>query len=674
MNNSSHEKMITDSWQRCRGFGLHHETEPELAQLPASDTRLLLDIHRLLVNTTDHAVLPYYDNILNNSPCLILLADNGGQVLNSWGEKRFLSSTQKQWFRAGTSWREVSTGTNAIGTALATGQAVQVQRDEHFLKRHRYMIGSAAPIYDTNNELLAVLDISSDAYMPQAHTLGMVRLMSQSIENALLIDQYQQQHHIVTINTHADSLDSQWSGLIAIDEIGQVSAINRRSRTLFDFDFSGANINDVLGCSVDYLRKQTSAPFEICVLGKYRMFAKNAAPLSSGTIITSINGENSIALTSANLGFSSLDAKPEPAVVAKKVTGLEVSLEHLEFGDTRIKKAIAQAQKVIEKDIPILVFGETGVGKEVFVKALHRDSARGNKPLVALNCAAIPADLVESELFGYVKGAFTGADTKGSIGLIRKANNGVLFLDEIGDMPLNVQGRLLRVLQERKVTPLGSTQSYPVDVKLISATNCNLKALVEKERFRRDLFYRVSGLNVSLPALRERTDKTALFEHILSTKCLNQQQSILSSKIMAMFLKHPWPGNIRQFISVLNVALAMADEDPIESFHIPDDFYDDLRQQGEAESSAQELVDEALYEVEAVTQRVVELANSENKEKIADEIQPEPEYLKEEVIQLANQETLNCYNQCQGNLSKTAKLLGVSRNTLYKRLRELGLK
>jgi transcriptional regulator of acetoin/glycerol metabolism len=664
MNNSSHEKLITDSWQRCRNFGLQHETEPEIDQLLASDTRMLLDIHRLLVNTTDHAVLPYYDNILNNSPCLILLADNSGQVLNSWGEKRFLSNTQKQWFRAGTSWREVSTGTNAIGTALTTGQAVQVQRDEHFLKRHRYMIGSASPIYDTNNELLAVLDISSDSYMPQAHTLGMVRLMSQSIENALLFDQYQQHHYIDTINNHADSLDRKWSVLIAIEENGRVSAINRRSRRLFDFDFDGALVDDILGCSIEHLRKQVNVPFEVCVLSKYRMFAKISIPLQLAKLVTSVSGLGGGLVASKTSNLLSLSSLSTPLMASKNKADIDVDLAHIEFGDERIKKAIAQAKKVIEKDIPILVFGETGVGKEVFVKALHHDSERGNKPLVALNCAAIPAELVESELFGYVKGAFTGADTKGSIGLIRKANNGVLFLDEIGDMPLNVQGRLLRVLQERKVTPLGSTQSYPVDVKLISATNCNLKSLVEKERFRRDLFYRVSGLNISLPALRERSDKEKLFAHIVQTKSTSELQSQLPNDIMALFLKHPWPGNIRQFISVLNVALAMADQGAIESYHIPDDFYDDLRLHGSIADS-----DSLVLDTEK-GQRV----KFESSELLAFETRDNTEEAMDNKGAVLHKDTLDCFKQYQGNLSKTAKMLGVSRNTLYKRLRELGLK
>jgi transcriptional regulator of acetoin/glycerol metabolism len=626
MESKQHKKMINESWQRCRDFGLDHDTEPELERLERADTGVLLDIHQRLINTTDHAVLPYYDNILNNSPCLILLADSRGNVLNSWGEKRFVSNLDNEWFAAGASWREVSTGTNAIGTALTTGEAVQVQRDEHYLKRHRYMIGSASPIFDTNNELLAVLDISSDTYMPQAHTLGMVRLMSQSIENCLLIEKYYHDNFILTINTHFDNLDSQWSGLIVINLEGRIVACNRRAEQLLDFKLIGINVDQLLDFKLDVLTKQQSSrPFELRLLNKYSMYAKIQKP-----------ERNSIYSHSS----SKVDLPKKTAVS----TGID--FEHLQFGDRKLAKAIAQAKKIVEKDIPILIHGETGVGKEVFVKALHQHSSRADQPLVALNCAAIPADLVESELFGYVKGAFTGADTKGSIGLVRQANNGILFLDEIGDMPLNVQGRLLRVLQERKVTPLGASQAYPVNVKLVSATNCNLKDLVNKELFRKDLFYRVSGLNIELPSLRNREDKQKLFEHIIRNKSDNNAQASLDNTIMQLFLRHPWPGNIRQFISVLDVALAMADEEPIEHWHLADDFFEDL--EGGIDNQQESIA--ASINIEAV--------NTSSVENQADN----------------TSEILDCYKQCNGNLTKTAKMLGVSRNTLYKKLRELGLK
>jgi len=633
--NKSHEQLVTDSWQRCRDFGLQHDTAPELLTLQQADTRILLESHHHLIKTTDHAVLPYYDNILSKSPCLILLTDREGQILNSWGEKRFLSNAQTRWFNAGSSWQEVSAGTNAIGTALAIGQAVQIERDEHFLKRHRYMIGSASPIFDVNNELIGVLDISSDTYMPQAHTLGMVRLMAQSIENRLIVDKFSKDHYIMTLNSHADNLDSQWSGLLVISLDGKIVSFNRRAELLLNYDLVHTYIENIVDCHVDVLRQHAKKPsFSLRVLDKYTMYARLQEPSA-----LALSNHSVVSLVSA-----------QPSVPKC------LSIEQLEFGDPKFKKAIEQGKKIIEKDIPILIYGETGVGKEVFVKALHRHSSRSNKELMALNCAAIPADLVESQLFGYVKGAFTGADSKGSIGLIRKADKGILFLDEIGDMPLSVQGRLLRVLQERKVTPLGSTQSYPVDVKLISATNCHLKTLVQQGSFRKDLFYRVSGLNIELPTLNNRLDKQPLLTSIIEGKSEGSQTIQLHPEIMTLFVKHPWPGNIRQFISVLEIALAMADGDMLESKHLPDDFFDDLKDELDIEPT-----DELIQIKEENTNRV-------------EQSLPMSDQLLQPLQGNGLEQTLACYHSCNKNVSQTALTLGVSRNTLYKRLRELGLK
>ena len=658
---AQHQKLVQDSWRRCREFGLQHDAKPELQKLQSADTNVLLEKQRSLIQTTDHAVLPYYDNILNNSPCLILLADSRGHVLNSWGERRFLSNEQSEWFAAGANWRELSTGTNAIGTALAAGEAVQIQRDEHFLKRHRYMIGSASPIYNAHNELLGVLDISSDTYMPQAHTLGMVRLMSQSIENRLIIDQYQADYHLVSLNIHFDNLDSQWSGLIVYNASGQIIAFNRRAESLINHHLANTNIEQIFDCDLKWLEEQSKkSSFAVQVLGKYQMYARIQPPRNAS-------------LSSKSLAF--------PNFQYPKTTATEITFSQLQFGDSRLKKAIAQAEKVVEKDIPILIFGETGVGKEVFVKALHQHSSRRKQPLVALNCAAIPAHLVESELFGYVKGAFTGADSKGSIGLVRKANKGILFLDEIGDMPLRVQARLLRVLQERKVTPLGSTQSYPVDVKLISATNCNLKELVAKGEFRKDLFYRVSGLNIEIPPLKDRQDKRTLFAHIIKAKCESERQLEIDPQIMALFLAHPWPGNIRQFISVLEVAMAMADGDPIENWHLPDDFYDDLESSSVELNGQLQLASQSGFNVTENAKIIGDFVTPEQIPELNNAVYPATELAMAEPQQpltaadnSADSDTSQCYHRCNGNISKTAKALGISRNTLYKRLRLLGLK
>ncbi|HAQ73916.1 MAG TPA: sigma-54-dependent Fis family transcriptional regulator, partial [Pseudomonas sp.] len=246
-----------------------------------------------------------------------------------------------------------------------------------------------------------------------------------------------------------------------------------------------------------------------------------------------------------------------------------------------------------------------------------------------VNCAAIPGELIESELFGYEKGAFTGAHHKGSSGLIRKADKGILFLDEIGDMPLNLQARLLRVLQDRCVQPLGGGEAYPVDFRLICATNRSLRQEVENGRFRQDLYYRINGLAVELPPLRLRTDKRALFQRIWEQHREPHQWAGLSTEVQRLFERHPWPGNIRQLSSVIQVALALADEQQIRIEHLPQDFLLDLE------------------------------PAPGNDCRSAPAHAPTPD----------NQPLHVQFEACHGNISHLARRLGVSRNTLYKRLR-----
>jgi transcriptional regulator with PAS, ATPase and Fis domain len=191
-----------------------------------------------------------------------------------------------------------------------------------------------------------------------------------------------------------------------------------------------------------------------------------------------------------------------------------VRLASLDTGDPQVAAVIAKVRKVIGKDIPILITGETGTGKELLAQAIHNDSPRRDGPFVAVNCASIPETLIESELFGYEEGAFTGARRKGALGKLVQANGGTLFLDEIGDMPYPLQVRLLRVLQERIVNPLGSAKSIPVDISVVCATHRSLREMIAQNLFREDLYYRLNGLVVKLPPLRERTDLAVVIEKI----------------------------------------------------------------------------------------------------------------------------------------------------------------
>ena len=308
---------------------------------------------------------------------------------------------------------------------------------------------------------------------------------------------------------------------------------------------------------------------------------------------------------------------------------------------------------MLGRDIPILIQGESGAGKEMFAKAFHNSGPRHDAPFIALNCASIPETLIESELFGYSGGAFTGARKEGAVGKIQQAHGGTLFLDEIGDMPLSLQARLLRVLQERCVTPLGTNKSIPVDITLVCATHRKLKEEVARGGFREDLYYRLNGLCINLPSLRERSDIGSLIEKLLREEAGPDRKVQVSGRVMDAFLRFAWPGNIRQLSNVIKVAIALLDEgeDLIETWHLPDDVFEEL---GALASSAPAMP-------EPVAASIAESMGGANAAPASVAAFGRLEEIERDMIQ----RTLEAEN---GNISAAARRLGISRNTLYRKL------
>ncbi|WP_410952179.1 sigma-54-dependent Fis family transcriptional regulator [Pseudomonas sp. S1(2024)] len=576
---SPHAQLIQASWARCRDHGLHPQHAPDFDCLTRAELSALLERRQALLHLTREAVLPQYAHLLGNASYLVMLADASGCLLDSWGSRRFIEPRQQHGFSAGAHWHERGVGTNALGTALVCAEAIHVGQDEHFLRQNRYMSSAAAPLFDAERQLVGVLDVASDGYLPASQTLGLVRMMGQSLENRLILAEHADQHAQLIFNSASDNLDSPWAGLLVFDEHGQVLAANHRADTLLGGNPLQQNIAQLFQLPLQQLLSHPrQQPFALQATGRNRFHCQWQPPR---------------------------EAPGRPAASS---------------AEPRLEKALAQAGLLLEKDIPVLVQGETGVGKEVFVDTLHRASSRASQPLIAVNCAAIPAELVESELFGYDKGAFTGAHQKGNPGLIRKAHHGILFLDEIGDMPLPTQARLLRVLQTRSIQPLGSGEPVAVDIRVVSASNRDLAEEVRAGRFRQDLYYRIAGLAVVLPPLRERNDRRQLIEQVHARYRDPGQPARLPAAIIELLDRHPWPGNMRELVSVLQVALALAGNEPVGLEHLPAGF----------------------------------LAEAQVPVPIA----PEEADLRELVA------------QANGNLSAVARGLGISRTTLYKRLRE----
>ena len=316
-----------------------------------------------------------------------------------------------------------------------------------------------------------------------------------------------------------------------------------------------------------------------------------------------------------------------------------VLLRELELGDRRMQGLIGKALKVVGHDIPIMIEGESGTGKELLARALHFSGPRKSGPFVPVNCASIPEGLIESELFGYQEGAFTGAKRKGHIGKIREADKGTLFLDEIGEMPLQLQARLLRVLQDRMVSPLGGTGSFRVEISVVCATNRRIRDAVTAGTFREDLYYRLNGLLLTLPSLKEREDRVLLSRKILDSLAGSDRTVAISPEVLKIFECHPWPGNIRQMHNVLRTAVALlGDAGEITVDELSEDFLEQADFGINGPESGEALL--------TASSSAVSLADAEAKF------------------------IASTLDRTGGNIAAAARLMGIGRNTLYRKLRD----
>ena len=670
--------LIIESHARCKHLGLKATESCDFSVQMLADFRVTLERNaRLIAQAT--SVVEMLGKRVGDFGSMIVLTDGTGTILRTRCQSTFIEHAEKVALRPGVSWAESSKGTNAVGTALILETDFCVHGNEHYIQSNHFLTCAASPILDHSGSVIGVLDVSGDWRSFHPHTMMLVEMCARTIENHWFRDKFRQTLQL-HFHTQPELVGTVEEGSIAVGEDGKVLGANRAALKMLALSGSSLRVQGLhklfglsFGELMDRLRLASAIPMKMNLWDARALYVR----VSWGEALSLGVGTTAMApLRPAG------DPAP-PVLIDQAVPGSGRGqihqLDELDFGDAQVRSVIHKVRQVIDKDVPILILGETGTGKELLAKAIHQHSQRRERPFVAINCASIPETLIESELFGYEEGAFTGAKRKGAPGKLLQANGGTLFLDEIGDMPLSLQARLLRVLQERKVVPLGGHRSIDIDVSLISATHRNLRELIDQRGFRDDLYYRINGISVKLPRLRDRTDLALLCQKILQVLAPQRTPTIHPS-LMAAFLRYPWPGNLRQLTSVLKTAAIMAsDSFEITTAHMSDEFLDELSgpltqasqllpaQAGPAGTAPRE---PARAAAEAARGPGQDGGHDAGPDPRAPDLPTAAGTAMDDLEQIELNSILRTLQACGGNVSAASKRLNISRNTIYRKLKK----
>ena len=625
------DSLIHDSWRRC---ALDYRLDPTRMQdaiiLPSHRLREHQDQMDEFLQIARSGMQALYQHVAGLD-YVVLLTDARGVTVDFLGDLNSDHSLRRAGLYLGSDWSEPLAGTCGVGTCISTGQALTVHQGDHFDATHIPLTCTTAPLFDGHGRLNAVLDISAlrspQSKESQHMALQMVQIYAHHIENASFLRQFSQDW-VLRLSASPQFLEVNPDYLLALDTAGRVIGHNRRAQLLLQDQVAGPLVGTA---------------FE-------RLFDARLGDL--GRFLHSCPADRRAITLAGSSQLLFLLASPAPAAArpapSSAVELAPAPLAALCGGDAALARQIARAARFVDSPIGLLLTGETGSGKEFFAKALHASGARRGRPFVAVNCAAIPEALAESELFGYLPGSFSGAGSRAKRGLVQEADGGTLFLDEIGDMTLALQARLLRVLAEREVLPVGATRPVPVDIRVMAATHCDLEALVREGRFRADLYYRLNGAQLVLPPLRERTDLNWLIGRMLTNHRAGDEAAplALSPDARARLLAHRWPGNLRELHNTVEYARSLCSHGRIELDDLPDHLAGALRLQPLAVTSAS-TSDSAWASVSASTTAAAPAG---------------------EAAQL-----LQHLAAARWNVTEAARRMGLSRMTLYRRMQRWGI-
>ncbi|TVO57197.1 sigma-54-dependent Fis family transcriptional regulator [Denitromonas halophila] len=630
-----HTDRIQQSWRRCIEDYDLDPTRPTPAHiLEAGRLREHRDQIEDFLQVARTGMEQLYKRVCDLG-YVLLLTDARGITVDFIGNDRWQGELRRSGLYLGADWSEARAGTCAVGTCIADRTAMTCHQTDHFDASHIGLTCNSAPLLDPTGDFLGVLDVSaltSPSPKESQHlALQLTMMYAKMIEDANFMHFFREAS-VLRLGAAWPMVDLSGELMLAFDADGVVVGANSGARRMLNGGGESGLVTELVGSSLDMIFREGAA--EVWRIARAGVSNQRSAltTYQHGVFYADVIAPR--ALSGSRL--ATRDAEPEVSAPA---------LDRLAGDDPQMQRLIRQAKRLVNKSVDILLHGETGTGKEVVAKALHESSERRDKAFVAINCAAIPESLIESELFGYAPGAFTGGRSKGMRGLIAQADGGTLFLDEIGDMPPHLQTRLLRVLAEKEITPLGGDKPQSIRLTVVAASHRDLRKLIAEGLFREDLYYRLCGAILYLPPLRERQDIAYLIDRLAAEEAVEMGDSAsIEAPALAALCSHDWPGNVRQLRNVLRFALAVSDGGNIHLDDLPGELMRPLTDVREA----------------PLPTRVATLTETHEAER--------PRWRDQEGQWLL--ESLQRHKWC---ITAVAEELGLCRATVYRRMKRYGI-
>lgn len=636
INNLNIRPIILESWKLSKRFNIDPYIDDFKLKLNKKELIKRRDEFKLLLEVANPFMISLY-NIVNDTEFLIRLTDKNGYVLEHIGNEHIINICKLCGLNDGYNVREDIIGTNAIGIALRKKEPIQVFGGEHYIKMYHDLTSSACPIKNKDGSILGVLSVSGKSEFVHPHTLGMVVAAAEAIEKEIKLKEQNRELKLTNERFHQIT-ESISEGIIRIDNNMEIMSMNRFARKLLLF-----RENEILGKNISEILSDTSRKDVLDKIMDFKKVEEEAVAFN-----TKIS-KKKVCILSNNPIKSQISKNKEGSVISfreeKKIHNLvnkivganaKFTFEDILGESKAIKNSINIASISAKTNTTILLQGESGTGKEMFAQAIHNESDRSEFPFIFLNCGAIPRELVSSELFGYVEGAFTGAKRGGHPGKFELADRGTIFLDEIGDMPLDAQVSLLKVLEDRTIVRVGGYDVIPIDVRVIAATNKDLRKEVELGNFRSDLFYRINAMTIKTPSLRERKEDIRIFINYFAYKfCkINQKQlPEVSEEFYREMLNYTWPGNVRELQNVIQIVINM-------------------------------LQDKSVLTSESVPLYI--------KEKKQDNIKVNDEELLS-LDEIERRAVIKTIDKAGGNIVVASKILGIGRSTMYRKMKKYNI-